>query len=325
MLEIPFAAGSCLQLRGDVYECIDKWVRPEMDRIAEWCAPLQMLETDVASLLPRLLSVPDLLQIQHMTQVLNPLPQARHTQALEIEVSMAVSIGQGAARAEGPGRRFPEEVAAAGAPAAQCDFLLVFLALGMQQAGQSTAASARSSRAEQILAMQLRLDGSAMTSVTPVGLAAASLPRDLRHGSDPQMAPSTAATAGTAQQAGPSTAAMVQDTSTAQVPAMQLNLDGVALGHADKDMQAAIVQLQHANLPFLQAARPTAILAPDLPGKVVLYVVCSPFRHSTCRKAAGCLQGTLLLDANGAVRLERGLQDLQPLKKHAGCRKKWTS
>eukprot|EP00967_Tisochrysis_lutea_P143175 scaffold265538_cov19-Tisochrysis_lutea.AAC.1 len=92
MLEIPFAAGSCLQLRGDVYECIDKWVRPEMDRIAEWCAPLQMLETDVASLLPRLLSVPDLLQIQHMTQVLNPLPQARHTQALEIEVSMAVSI-----------------------------------------------------------------------------------------------------------------------------------------------------------------------------------------------------------------------------------------
>jgi len=175
--ELARTSRAVKSLRGDVYECIDKWVRPEMDRIAEWCAPLQMLETDVASLLPRLLSVPDLLQ------------------------------GQGAARAEGPGRRFPEEVAAAGAPAAQ---------------------------------------------VTPVGLAAASLPRDLRHGSDPQMAPSTAATAGTAQQAGPSTAAMVQDTSTAQVPAMQLNLDGVALGHADKDMQAAIVQLQHANLPFLQ-------------------------------------------------------------------------
>jgi hypothetical protein len=52
-----------LQLRGEVYQCIDLRVRPAMDVFAMKGAPRWAQETDMEGLLPPLLSVPALLMV----------------------------------------------------------------------------------------------------------------------------------------------------------------------------------------------------------------------------------------------------------------------
>eukprot|EP00200_Dunaliella_tertiolecta_P007936 CAMPEP_0202376530 /NCGR_PEP_ID=MMETSP1127-20130417/7007_1 /ASSEMBLY_ACC=CAM_ASM_000462 /TAXON_ID=3047 /ORGANISM="Dunaliella tertiolecta, Strain CCMP1320" /LENGTH=841 /DNA_ID=CAMNT_0048974333 /DNA_START=163 /DNA_END=2685 /DNA_ORIENTATION=- len=59
--ELARVRTAILQLRGEVYQCIDQRVRPVMDRFANRGAPQAAQETDMANLLPPLLSVPALL------------------------------------------------------------------------------------------------------------------------------------------------------------------------------------------------------------------------------------------------------------------------